>query len=685
MTSEMGQRVARHIQGIRATIAALLPDRRGNVLAMSAAALVPLMAIIGGAIDLSRLYMTQTRLQQACDAGALAARRGMADVNTLSDADKAVAASYFKFNFPDNTYSVGAPTPVYTRGGVGTVVGNVSLAVPMTIMRMFGYNTMTLNVSCQSTLIVPNTDVMFVLDVTGSMGQIPSGDNQSKISGLKQAVKDFFAALGPGTASGPGRVRYGFVPYSSNVNVGKIVYALNPNYIVGGTGSENWTYQSRVPVLTTDYYISSYGPESAQTRGTTTTESAVTWPTTWQNQTSAIGSSQSSYTGLTSTQCGQQAVPATTKANSGSETSSGPSDEAITYPTTTQTRTYTLSQPETTRRYRYLFTDNNNKNKTTCQLQYQDGTLTATTPSTSQRSVTWSQKFKSWAYQRISYDVSGVVQNGIADNPAYFRGFAPDTTPNANTSSTISWNGCIEEASTVNTITAASALTDTAGANDLSIDLIPSSTETRWKPYLPTIEYLRNGNLASSTCPIQASALSQYQSDYVVATKSSATFNAYVDSLAAAGQTYHDIGLIWGARFLSPDGIFSATNSDAVAPGGFQTSRHIVFMTDGQIQTSTTAYEAWGINSLDGRATPTSSTNAQSDAIHKRRTSMICNAMKGKGFTIWVIGFGISTMPQELQDCASDSNHWSVAANSATLRARFQQIAQTIGGLRLSQ
>jgi len=42
-------------------------------------------------------------------------------------------------------------------------------------------------------------------------------------------------------------------------------------------------------------------------------------------------------------------------------------------------------------------------------------------------------------------------------------------------------------------------------------------------------------------------------------------------------------------------------------------------------------------------------------------------------------------MPQELQDCASDAAHWSLSSNSTQLRTRFQQIAQTICGLRLSQ
>lgn len=691
--------------GLCTVLHRLADDRRGNVLAMSAAALFPLMAMIGGAIDLSRLYMTNTRLQQACDSGALAARRAMADVNTLSAAEKSIAVSYFRFNFPPNTYGAGIPNPVYARGAVGTVVGTVSMAVPMTIMKMFGYDTIALNVSCQSTLVVPNTDVMFVLDVTGSMNDTPSGDTQNKIAGLRQAVKDFYSALGPGTNSGPGRVRYGFVPYSSNVNVGRIVYGLNRSYIVGGNGSETWHYQSRIAETTLERYITSYGAESAQVPGTSS-DSAITWGN-WALANSNVGAYPASYSNTGSNGCAAKAHPLPLTQNNGP--ASGPtntSDETPVYPDSQQTRTYTTRQGKTTREYEYYYYSSNNS----CYLIYRDGSFTTTTQSTTTRAVNWAtrDKFVRWQYRNAvgaeAFDVSDVVQNGVAANPTYYTGYWTGTNPNLNydggsnsvpTPSTIGWAGCIEEARTVPTINGSSSLDVPADAADLNIDLIPSDTETRWKPFLPDVQFARNGAwlgrnagwIASgfAACPREASALAMYASDYVASTKTSASFNTYVDSLTPIGGTYHDIGLIWGARFLSQDGIFRATNADTTGPGGFQISRHIVFMTDGTLDTRGGANDPWGINNLDQRIAAANASDGDMNTSHLKRTSIICNAMKGKGFTVWVIGFGISTMPQELQDCASDSGHWSLSSNSAQLRTRFEQIAQTIGGLRLSQ
>ena len=56
--------------------ARLVRDQKGNTLAMVGAALVPLAAMIGSGVDMSRAYMAKHRLQAACDAAALAGRQG---------------------------------------------------------------------------------------------------------------------------------------------------------------------------------------------------------------------------------------------------------------------------------------------------------------------------------------------------------------------------------------------------------------------------------------------------------------------------------------------------------------------------------------------------------------------------------------------------------------------------------
>ena len=58
----------------RQLLKSLRHDRQGNVLPMAAAGVLVMAALIGGAVDMSRAYQTQSRLQSACDAGVLAGR-----------------------------------------------------------------------------------------------------------------------------------------------------------------------------------------------------------------------------------------------------------------------------------------------------------------------------------------------------------------------------------------------------------------------------------------------------------------------------------------------------------------------------------------------------------------------------------------------------------------------------------
>lgn len=535
---------------IRLTLS-LARSRRGNVAMLTAFSVIPLLAMVGGAVDASRTYMAYTRLQQACDSGALAGRRAMANVNTFSSGEQAKANEFFDFNFPAQTYGALNISRTFARGAVGVVTGQASLSMPATLMKMFGYTTIPLRVTCEATLNIPNTDVMFVLDVTGSMAWTPSGattsnDTLTRLYGLKQAVKDFYSALGPGAASGPGRVRYGFMPYNSNVNVGRVVYALDPSYIAGGTGNESWSYPSRTG---------------------TATRGGVAW--TW-----------------------------------------------------VQNRSVALSP---------------------------------------------------W-----------VTGTGDVANPAYWPGGS--YSDNGDAPSRFSWDGCILEAKTVATITATTPLSVPVGADDLQIDLKPTALASKWKPALRPLLYRSSSTrISGDDCPQEARPLAIYANDYNSSTKRSAAFDAYVDSLTEDGGTYHDVGLMWGARFLSPFGIFSATNSDTVAPGGYQVSRHIVFMTDGALDTSDYWPDAWGVNQINGQIAPASAGKPRMDESHLRRTQIICNEMKGRGFTIWIIGFGSNGgLSPELKACATDDDHWSQASDTTALRATFAKIAQTIGGLRLS-
>ncbi|RYY08621.1 MAG: pilus assembly protein, partial [Alphaproteobacteria bacterium] len=282
-------------------------DTGGNTLALMAAFLFPLSALAGSAVDTGRLYLVKIRLQQACDAGALAGRKFMTDSNdaTLDSNAATQAKVFFAQNFPSglmNTPVYNANTNPYPFIPVKTadnqISATASVQVPMTIMKMFGQPTRTVSVSCEARFDVADTDIVFVLDTTGSMACKPerteddcstytngktytyvrptssngvagyagttgyavteetSGStNISRIQALRTAVTNFYAAIAKNVDTST-HIRYGFVTYSSMVNAGKAIMDMSPSYIVGGSGSgsTNWTYQSRK--LLGDYDVS---------------------------------------------------------------------------------------------------------------------------------------------------------------------------------------------------------------------------------------------------------------------------------------------------------------------------------------------------------------------------------------------------------------------------------------------
>lgn len=242
----------------RSLFARLARDTAGNTLAMIAAALVPLLAMVGGGVDVSRGYLAQSRLQQACDAGVLAARKRIGSnvvAGMLNGEALAAGQQFFDINFRDGIYGTEQRDFSMKVESDFSVSGLATVVVPTTIMNIFGYTEMPLRAECAATLSMSNTDVLMVLDTTGSMSTTNPGDSKNRMNTLKDVVRSFYAQLG--TAASPAtRIRYGFVPYSTNVNVGELLkhdwiadeWSYNYREWNGAT-TKTWTYDSFVTDL----------------------------------------------------------------------------------------------------------------------------------------------------------------------------------------------------------------------------------------------------------------------------------------------------------------------------------------------------------------------------------------------------------------------------------------------------
>ncbi|MGB7370755.1 pilus assembly protein TadG-related protein, partial [Erythrobacter sp.] len=212
--------MARETVERRSFLRSLATDASANTIAIAAAAMVPLLAMVGGGVDASRFYMAQSRLQAACDAGALAARRAMQD-DSFTSAHQAIGESFFDLNYEDGQFGMEDLSRSFSGTDDGEVVGTATGDMPMSIMSMFGYEEFNLAVNCTADINISNTDIMFVVDVTGSMNCAPdnpgggscgnSPDPGSKIGGLRDAVMTFYDTVEDST-SPSAQVRYGMVP-----------------------------------------------------------------------------------------------------------------------------------------------------------------------------------------------------------------------------------------------------------------------------------------------------------------------------------------------------------------------------------------------------------------------------------------------------------------------------------------
>ena len=641
-------------------------DNSGNMLAMSAAGMVVIAALVGGGVDMSRAYMVSNRLQAACDAGVLAGRKAVDGDGFDSDA-LGVANNYFNANF--NRQEQGATTSSFTPTSDddgNTVNATATAHVDTAVMKIFGKDSFDLSVECSASMGVGNSDVTMVLDTTGSMASTLSGTSQTRIQALRVAMKNFYDTVHTATSSGNARIRYAFVPYSSSVNVGHLISDLDEDYLV-----DSYAIQSREPVTRR---VASQEFDHWGTPVTTTGSG-------YSEVTNGAMSLYSSTQYNNSNNCNNGIPGNTAFSNNGSSTTD----------TTTainnqgkQVVTTTVSQPQRATYY----TCAKSGNKWYRYSYYASRTRYSYTYNTSDPVyvTVYNDVFDHWEYKQRTYDVSN------------YKTFAATNINMGSNGTNISttWDGCIEERETVSeNAFSFSRLTGITpdGAYDLDIDSVPDTGDdaTKWAPMWPEAAYYRTayvssrwggsyqisnvttsttGGKAGSYCPHEAQLLTEMSED---------EFDDYADALKAEGSTYHDLGMIWGARLSSPNGLFATNVTDDPNNGG-EVSRHLIFMTDGIMEPNYQIQSTYGIEFHDRRVTDDGYSN---DAErHTSRFLAVCEAVKAKGIRVWVIAFS-SALTSALQSCASTDSAYT-ATNATQLNNAFQEIANQVGELRVT-
>jgi Flp pilus assembly protein TadG len=684
-------------------LARLRRSQAGNVLPMMAMAIIPLAGLVGGGVDMSRMYIAKSRLQQACDSGALAGRKvqgagawdadgdGDLSADPPDDPPQAAALQFFDQNYPDGLYGTTNRTRAYSESA-GRVTGTASAVVPMMIMKLFGNESQTISVVCDAEMRLPNTDIMFVLDTTQSMEWNAPGDSQPKITGLRRAVKCFYEVVaklntnevcpGPAPAGGTAgvQIRFGFMPYATNVNVGRL---LPPSFF-----ANSWSYQTRKRNPTP----SSYSTNTSNGNWPSSGSSLPAW-SSWSGWTT-----HSSNTGVDDDDCDD---PNDSTTYSPETSTSNASTDSNGVTTTTTNRTRTATQTE----YRDTWTNQAGpgglcliEKRTRTRLETRVDTVTQT-------------PIYTWNYSLQPHDISALKTGGtVSDtNPyGYASGVAlpiGKTGLLRGTNQTVAWNGCIEER--VPTVQATSYYPIPSTAYDLQIDLLPNQADstTLWGPALHGALFIRSSATPETDSTVDSysnSGVTNYCSSQArkLSTMAAADIDTYIDNLDTDGMTYHDIGILWGARFMSPTGIFRSENE--FTPQGGAIDRHMIFMTDGETCTDINNYFAYGYPKWDKRQSATTPTNnatcpnpfgitvAASGVLNDQvnaRFSAICSAVKNQlGVTLWVVYFGTTdaATTTRMTNCATTGRFYQ-AGNTNELITTFRQIADQISQLRLTR
>lgn len=211
--------------------------------------------MVGLAVDLSMMYLIQTRLSSAVDAASLAAARGLSrggDPTAQASTAQTTANNYVEKNFPGGTYQISGSwdhsatttgnlwsntTVNSSTANVRIVTTNASVVVPLFFMRYVGPTTRNITATAQVTR--RDTNVMMVLDRSGSLA------NSGSCTPMKASASAFVDQFALGVDN------VGLVTFAaaSNVDVAastsftSVKTTINQITCVGGTNSSQGLWQ----------------------------------------------------------------------------------------------------------------------------------------------------------------------------------------------------------------------------------------------------------------------------------------------------------------------------------------------------------------------------------------------------------------------------------------------------------
>ncbi|MEZ2406997.1 pilus assembly protein TadG-related protein [Bosea sp. RCC_152_1] len=287
-------------------------DQSGNIMMLFGLSLVPLMGVVGVAVDYSRASNARQSLNAALDSAALMAAR---DAQKLTDVQlTARVNAWLKDNLPADVKSEFTSAQVSIDRTARTVKIVANAQVPTTIARVLGSDNLAVSSSSQSTWGLNTIELALVLDNTGSMAQ------SGKMTALKQASLDLIQIMKDSTQE-TDQIRISIVPFNTQVRISRslkdeqwIRYGMTRNVNVSvtcDTKGQNCVFANTNTKIGSD--VSNCVPTGQGKKNQTCTQLQTLTKATWANSEGCIADRDQNYdvTDGGATASNAQAYPAT--------------------------------------------------------------------------------------------------------------------------------------------------------------------------------------------------------------------------------------------------------------------------------------------------------------------------------------------------------------------------------------
>lgn len=224
-------------------------DERGSITLLFAFGLATALILVGFAVDVGTAVRTRLRLQNGLDGAVLAA----SNVAVADDQRQSKFDSFLAANVQGKLGTIDSKNFVYNAGTGGT--GTASLSIPTTFLRLIGVKNITVKTSATAYMAAIDLEVVFALDISGSM-QFNDMGGGSRLNALKSSVSKMVDIIMQNKTASQ-KVKFAMVPFNMAVNIGTDNIGIvddTSNPLFNGTTWAGCVLERRGAYASTDDY-----------------------------------------------------------------------------------------------------------------------------------------------------------------------------------------------------------------------------------------------------------------------------------------------------------------------------------------------------------------------------------------------------------------------------------------------